>query len=79
MGKKFWKKIRVMFVKVQKQDGDESTIGYPATEHGEKERQGTLHYIRCTTYFCDGCSIVFLVFHFAMFSIYTVGAKSFGM
>ena len=51
-------------VKVQKQGGDESTLGYPATEHGEKERQGRLHYISCMTHFCNGCSVVFFVFLF---------------
>ena len=30
---------------VCKQGGDESTRGYPATEYGEKERQGRLHFL----------------------------------
>ena len=34
---------------------------YPATEHGEKERQ---HYIHCKNVSCNGCSVVFLVFLF---------------
>ena len=47
--------------KVWKQDGDESTLSYPATEQGGKERQGILDYIHCTAHFCNGCSVVFLV------------------
>ena len=45
-----------------------STLGhYPATVHGGKERQRRLHYINCTTHFYNRCSVVFLVFFFAMF------------
>ena len=44
-----------------------STLGYPATEHGKKERQGRLHSISCKNVSRDKCSVVFLVFFFAMF------------
>ena len=37
--------------KSTEQDGDESTLGYLATEHGKKERQGRLHYICYMTHF----------------------------
>ena len=41
---------------------NESTLGYPATEQGEKEGQGRLHYISCKTVPCNLCSGVYFVF-----------------
>ena len=34
-------------------NGDGSTLGYPVTDEGEKERQEKLHYIRYTAHFCN--------------------------
>ena len=48
-----------------------STLGYPATEHGEK-RQGILHHIGCMTYFATNVVYSFLSFFFAMFNTNTL-------
>ena len=48
--------------KVQKQGGNESTLGYPATKDGKKERQGRPHYIHCKNVPCSRYGVVFLVF-----------------
>ena len=71
LGEKFFcekiKSCRERPVKSTEARWDESTLGYPVTEHGEKERQGRLHYIYCTAHFCNGCSVL-LSFFFAMLS-----------
>ena len=39
-------------------------MGDESTKHGEKERQGRLHYICCKNVSCNRCSVLFLVFLF---------------
>ena len=62
-------KIKVMqgrtCLKYRNKVGLKGTLGYPATKHSEKERQGLLLFC-CATHFCNRCmcGVVFLVFLF---------------
>ena len=65
-GKRFLVKIKVMqggtCKRYRNKSGIKSTISYPATEHGKKERQARLHYICCKNVMQSSLSFFFAAF-----------------